>query len=121
MPAFASNGNFSRYSLADLKQDQVSQEFQAVGTAGKVDYVAGLYYFKETAEDDAATPSTNRWNVDGTAYTINDLTNTLPGRRSIDRASIAHAESYALYGQGTINMRNDRLHLTLGEIGRAHV
>src|SRR6185295_14791448 len=33
---------------------------------------------------------------------------------SIDRASIAHAQSYALYGQGTFNWRNDRLHFTVG-------
>ncbi len=114
VPVFAANGNFSRYSLADLTQDQTSQEFQAVGSAGNVDYVGGLYYFKETAQDDAATPSTNRWNADGTSYTINDLTPTLQGNRSIDRASIAHSQSYALYGQGTFNMRNDRLHLTVG-------
>jgi len=114
VPVFASNGAFSRYSLADLDQDQQSQEFQAVGSAGRVDYVGGLYYFKETAQDDAATPSTNKWNADGTAYSILDLTPTLPGHRSLDRASIAHAESYAAYGQGTINMRQDKLHLTLG-------
>src|SRR5262245_22735986 len=114
VPVFTSNGAFSRYSLADLDQDQESQEFQAVGSAGRVDYVGGLYYFKETAQDDAATPSTNRWNADGTAYSILDPTPTLPGNRFLDRASIAHAESYAVYGQGTINMRDDRLHLTVG-------
>ncbi len=114
VPVFTSNGAFSRYSLADLEQNQFSQEFQAVGTAGMVDYVGGLYYFRETAEDDAATPSTNLWNVDGTAYTILNPTLTLPGSRSLDRASIAHAQSYALYGQGIFNMASDRLHLTVG-------
>ena len=114
VPVFTANGAFSRYSLADLDQDQQSQEFQAVGSAGRVDYVGGLYYFKETAQDDAATPSTNQWNANGTAYTILDPTPTLPGHRSLDRASIAHAESYAAYGQGIINMRDDQLHLTLG-------
>ncbi len=114
VPVFAANGAFSRYSLADLDQDQQSQEFQAVGTAGRVDYVGGLYYFKEAAQDDAATPSTNKWNADGTAYTILDPTPTLPGSRSLDRASIAHAQSYAAYGQGIINIRDDKLHLTLG-------
>ena len=48
---------FSRYSLADLRQRQFSQEFQAVGTIDSVDYVAGLYYFNEHVSDDAATPS----------------------------------------------------------------
>jgi iron complex outermembrane receptor protein len=42
---------FSRYSLADLRQRQFSQELQAVGTIGSVDYVAGLYYFNEHVSD----------------------------------------------------------------------
>ena len=49
-------GYFSRYSLADLRQRQFSQELQAVGTIGRFDYVAGLYYFNERVSDDAATP-----------------------------------------------------------------
>jgi iron complex outermembrane receptor protein len=114
VPVFVANGAFSRYSLADLSQDQKSQEFQAVGTAGRVDYVGGLYYFEEDASDDAATPSTNVWNATGTGYTIGNLLPTQPGFRSIDRASEAHAKSYAVYGQAIINMRDDRLHLTLG-------
>src|SRR6478609_4222404 len=54
--------NFSRYSLANLWQDQFSQEIQAVGTIGSVDYVAGFYYFNERVSDDAATPNTNAFN-----------------------------------------------------------
>jgi iron complex outermembrane receptor protein len=58
------SGYFSRYSLADLRQNQFSQEFQAVGTVGKLDFVGGLYYFNEHVSDDAATPNSNRWNQD---------------------------------------------------------
>jgi len=116
VPAFAPNGNFSRYSLAGLWQHQVSQEVQAVGSLGRVDYVGGLYYFSERAEDDAATPSTNRWNADGTGYTINDPRPTIRGFRSIDRASVARTTSYAVYGQATWTppVWNDILHLTVG-------
>jgi iron complex outermembrane receptor protein len=114
IPAFASNGAFSRYSLAGLDQDQKSQELQAVGTRGNVDFVGGFYYFEEHVSDDAATPSSNVWNADGTSYTIGNLTPTLSGFRTIDRASEANAKSYAAYGQGVLNMRDDRLHLTLG-------
>ena len=116
VPAFTSNGNFSRYSLAEMDQDQVSQEFQLVGSSSRLDYVAGLYYFDEQAQDHAATPPTNQWNVDGTAYTILDPTPTLPGFRVIDRASVAYATSYALYGQVTYTpeARNKTLHLTVG-------
>jgi iron complex outermembrane receptor protein len=116
LPVFTSNGNFSRYSLAELDQNQVSQEFQIVGSSSKLDYVAGVYYFDEEAQDHAATPPTNQWNVDGTGYTFLDPTPTLPGHRVIDRASVAFATSYALYGQVTYTpaARNQTLHLTVG-------
>ena len=116
-PVVGPNANFSRYSLAGLWQDQFSQEFQAIGSLGdRIDYVAGLYYFEETASDDAATPSTNRWNADGTAYTILDPTPTIRGFRSIDRESRAEAESKAVYGQATWTpaILNDALHITAG-------
>jgi len=116
-PVVGPNANFSRYSLAGLWQDQFSQEFQAIGSFGdRIDYVGGLYYFNETASDDAATPSTNRWNADGTGYTILDPTPTIRGFRSIDRQSRAEAESMAVYGQATWtpDVLGDALHITAG-------
>ncbi len=115
-PVFTPNGNFSRYSLAGLWQHQFSQEFQAVGSFNRVDYVAGLYYFDEKASDDAATPNTNKWNADGTGYTILDPTPTIRGSRIVDRASVAYATSYAVYGQATYTpaILDDRLHVTVG-------
>lgn len=109
-PVFTPNATFSRYSIAKLDQRQFSQELQAVGTLGSLDYVLGAYYFNESANDEAKTPNTNRWNATGTGYTIVDPA-TYPSA-TIARASIAYAKSYALYGQGTYNL-ND-LHLTLG-------
>ncbi|NML93237.1 TonB-dependent receptor [Novosphingobium olei] len=115
---------FSRYSLADLRQRQFSQEFQAVGTVGSVDYVAGLYYFNEHVSDDAATP-----NSMGVVYvspteakyvTIPFCTGSTPafvGKAvngcSIDRASQVTSKSYAVYGQATWNA-TEALHITLG-------
>jgi len=116
-PITGPNANFSRYSLAGLWQHQFSQEFQAVGSLGdRIDYVGGLYYFKETAWDDASTPSTNKWNADGTGYTILDPTPTIRGFRSIDRESRAESESRAVYGQATWTpaVLNDALHVTAG-------
>lgn len=115
-PVVGPNANFSRYSLAGFWQHQFSQEFQAVGSLGdSIDYVGGLFYFKETVSDDASTPSTNRWNADGTGYTILDPTPTIRGFRSIDRASTAHAESKAVYGQATWTPASlAALHLTVG-------
>jgi iron complex outermembrane receptor protein len=127
-PGTGTAGLFGRYSLSDLYQRQISQEFQAVGAFGDTfKYVAGLYYFKEHAKESAATPLTNQWNADGTAYIIrNELgVGASPpngnvqgwqyGTRFIARASQADAESYAAYGQGTFTPASmQALHLTVG-------
>lgn len=109
-PVFIPNATFSRYSIARLDQRQFSQELQAVGTLGSLDYVLGAYYFNESANDEAKTPNTNRWNATGTGYTIVDPA-TYPSA-TVARASIAYAKSYALYGQGTYNLKD--LHITAG-------
>jgi len=108
---------FSRYSLANLRQRQFSQELQAVGSISNVDYVAGLFYFIEHVSDNAATPNSNIWNVDPntgavTGYTINPVVFTNPFG-NIDRASSVRSRSYAAYGQATWHA-TDTLHLTVG-------
>jgi iron complex outermembrane receptor protein len=118
--------NFSRYSLADLHQKQFSQELQAVGTVGSIDYVAGLYYFNEHVSDDAATPNssaiagyTTPGQTSGYSFVVLDPCvgsagfGSEPGCRSIDRASEVWSKSYAGYGQATWNA-TDAIHLTLG-------
>ncbi len=125
--------NFSRYSLANLRQNQFSQEFQAVGTIGPVDYVGGLYYFIERVSDDAATPNslqisgyTTAGQTTGIGYLVLDPRLTInnsagvpqpagsePGFRSIDRASIVRSRSYAAYGQATWHV-TDALTLIAG-------
>ncbi|PZO91418.1 MAG: TonB-dependent receptor [Sphingomonas sanxanigenens] len=123
---FLPNSNFSRYSLSYLHQNQVSQEFQLVGSLPQIDYVAGLYYFSENAREEAATPSSNKWNADGTGYTINS--ESVPGaitsgNQGWDRASWfrqrgseASAHSYAAFGQFTFtpDALGDIVHLTAG-------
>jgi iron complex outermembrane receptor protein len=120
---------FSRYSLADLRQRQFSQEFQAIGTIGNFDYVAGLYYFNEHVSDDAATPNSvgavatlnAAGQVVGATYVpIPYCTGSTPafvGKAvngcSIDRASEVRSKSYAGFGQVTWNA-TDALHITLG-------
>ncbi len=118
--------NFSRYSLSDLRQRQFSQELQAVGTFGSVDYVAGLFYFKEHVSDDAATPNSNAISgyttagqTSGYSYIVLDPCTgssgfgSQQGCRSIDRASEVWSKSYAAYGQLTWNA-TDAIHLTVG-------
>jgi len=122
---FAPNANFSRYSLSELFQHQFSQEFQAVGSLSDLDYALGVYYFDEHVSEAAATPSTNRWNATGTAYTINSeivsgaITSGNQGwdRRSwfVQRDSHAAAKSYAAFGQATWTPSGfDIFHLTAG-------
>ncbi|MBX3565074.1 MAG: TonB-dependent receptor [Sphingomonas sp.] len=115
--------NFSRYSLAGLRQRQFSQEIQAVGSLGPVDYVAGLYYFNEHVSDDAATPSSQQYNqATGVITTLDPCigggTAANPagwqrGCRQTDRASEVWSKSYAAYGQLTWNA-TDALHITVG-------
>ena len=111
-PVWGPNVNFSRYSLATLDQRQFSQELQAVGSLGdSVEFVFGLYYFNERANDTARTPNTNRWNATVTGYTIIDpLTYPLA---TLSRASIAYSKSYAAYGQATYAVA-EPLRITLG-------
>lgn len=125
---FAPNANFSRYSLSELFQHQWSQEFQAVGTLPSLDYVLGAYYFTEKVSEAAATPTTNRWNVDGTGFTINSETRPNPSapvtssnqgwdRRDwfVQRDSHAKATSYAFFGQAVWSPSFlDGFHLTAG-------
>jgi iron complex outermembrane receptor protein len=114
-PTFLPNGNFSRYSLSFLNQRQFSQELQVVGSFPQVDYVLGLYYFNERAEEVASTPNTNRWNATGTNYTINDPAPWNPANWNISRATVAFAKSYAAYGQATWTPAGlDSLHITAG-------
>jgi iron complex outermembrane receptor protein len=123
--AFAPNGLFSRYSLSDLYQSQFSQEFQAVGSVDQLDYVAGLYYFTEQARESASTPSSNRFNADGTGSTINSPTvigpitsgnqGWDPTARFLQRGSFAKARSYAAFAQATYTPDfAPSLHLTAG-------
>ena len=120
---------FSRYSLADLKQNQFSQEVQAVGSIGSFDYVAGLFYFNEHVSDDAATPSSvgaiatlnAAGQVAGATYTripfctgnTPDFVGSAVNGCSIDRASEVWSKSYAAYGQVTWNP-TDTIHITGG-------
>ena len=54
-----------------MQQHQFSQEFQAVGNFGdSFTYVLGAYYFNEHVTESAATPFTNVYNADGSAFTI---------------------------------------------------
>ncbi|WHU04721.1 TonB-dependent receptor [Sphingomonas sp. NIBR02145] len=139
---YAPNANFSRYSLSFLDQHQFSQEFQAVGSFDQFDFVLGAYYYTEHATEYAATPLSNLWNADGTAYTIrspivsgtvtsansgyqpynascvNTLAATVPqfanSCQFITRASKAWDHNYSAFGNLTFSPEGTGLHFTAG-------
>ncbi|GAB5451337.1 MAG: TonB-dependent receptor [Halioglobus sp.] len=91
-----------------LKQEQFSQEFQLLGSAGKsVDYIAGLYYFAEDAEENI-NPTRHIFSVSpfagGTLYNIGTEYNEIDN------------EAWAFFSQATWTpaILEQRLHLTLG-------
>ncbi len=115
--AFAPNARFARYSLADLHQEQYSQELQIVGSLPRVEFVAGAYYYHEKGDDWAWAPYTMQWGATASAQPIR-LPSLEAGQVSPypDRASNAVADSLALYGQATWTppVLADALHLTAG-------
>ena len=111
---FTPNGQFGRYSLSDVKQDQFSQELQLLGHFPGIDFVSGLYYFHEKGEETARVPNTLQFNADGTAYAPLPILNV--GEVPPSRASNSVTNSFAIFGQATYTppLFADRLHLTAG-------
>jgi len=113
---FTPNAKFARYSLSFMQQDQYSQELQIVGSIPRLNYVAGVYYFKETGWDFAAAPDTLQY--DATGATFFRLPTFEAGAQNLfpDRESEAKARSTAAYVQlsWTPPILEDRLRLTAG-------
>ena len=114
LSVFAPNANFSRYSLAEFRQHQVSQELQLLGDLPQLTFVAGGFYYHEYVRDNAFAPNTLKFNATGTDYTV--LPSPVSATPFPDRASIAKTDSAAIFGQATYTptFLNDRAHLTLG-------
>jgi len=113
LSVFQPNGAFARYSVARVWQDQVSQEFQLVGKTDRLEYVGGVFYFREKVSDNAQTPNSLQWNATGTAFTQISLDfNTI----ILDRASHVETTSYGAFGQAawTPPVLDDKLHVTVG-------
>lgn len=110
------NTPFGRYSLAQVYQHQYSQEFQLIGNTSQVTFLAGAFYYHETAGDNAQTPNMLLWGPGGDSYTLNPATNPLNlANVRIDRASKAWTDSLGLFGQATWTPASlERVHLTAG-------
>ncbi len=93
---FARDGDHSPHRVSqfhdDLDQDQFSQELQLLGSADRLDWIAGLYYFNE----------------DG--VNVNTLDFTVSNFRS---GGAFDNEAWAVFAQATYDL-SDVLHLTVG-------
>lgn len=110
-PGFA----FGRYSLAYFKQNQISQELQAIGEFGdQLKYAVGALYYREKVSDNAQAINTAAFlDAAGSTYTVLNID---PANRAIDRASHVTTTSIGAYGQATYtpSFANDVVHLTGG-------
>jgi iron complex outermembrane receptor protein len=106
---------FSRYSLAYFKQDQVSQEFQAIGDLGDhLKYAVGALFYQEKVTDNAQAFNTNTFtDAAGSTYTAAIID---PATQRIDRASHVKTTSLGAYGQATYTpaLMDEIFHLTAG-------
>ncbi|MBK7727378.1 MAG: TonB-dependent receptor [Gammaproteobacteria bacterium] len=102
--AMSTGGLYNVYGTRD--DEQFSQELQAVGTTldGRLDYVAGLYYFDE--EGTESTIGSLYYDALAPFVFFNDTSKTF----TIDNKSMA------VYGQATYTLPvlDDRLRVTLG-------
>ncbi len=109
------NVAFSRYSLAQFRQNQISQEFQAIGETDRLKYVVGALFYEERVEDNAQAFNTLQFtNAAGSAYTLIPFNNfnAVP----IDRASWVKSGSIGAFGQATYTpaLMDDAVHITGG-------
>jgi len=111
---------FGRYSLAQFKQDQQSQEVQLIGTIDRVKFVAGGLFYREHVEDSAQAPNTLQMTDEaGSAFVVRsiDITNGAAGQPAvIQRASRVTTKSVGVFGQATWTppVGGDMIHLTAG-------
>ncbi|MBU6267651.1 MAG: TonB-dependent receptor [Sphingomonadales bacterium] len=112
-PSFL-NFQFSRYSLAPTRQNQFSQELQAIGELPRFKYQAGAMYYDERVEDSAQAFNTLQMtDAAGSAYIVRSIDYNA---QVIQRASHVKTTSVGVYGQATYTpeIANDIAHLTAG-------
>ena len=105
---------FSRYSLAAFRQNQFSQELQAIGDLPNLKYQFGALYYQERVEDNAVAFNTQEL----TGATGNAVVYPVPSAavQVFQRASYVTTTSIGAYGQATYTppVADDIVHLTLG-------
>ncbi len=66
--------NFQRLSLAKFKQNQYSEELQAIGQVDRFKFIFGGMYFRESTQDQAQAFNTLHWDTNGVASGITPIT-----------------------------------------------
>ena len=108
------NFQYARYSLAPFRQNQGSEEVQAVGEFDRVKYAVGALYYQENVQDSAQAFNTNQFtDVAGAAYNLRQIDFTT---QVVQRASHVTTTSVGAYGQATYTppLMEDMFHLTAG-------
>ncbi|HEY6869060.1 MAG TPA: TonB-dependent receptor [Novosphingobium sp.] len=105
---------FSRYSLAQFRQNQVSEELQIIGELPRLKYQAGALYYQERVQDNAQAINTQELvGANGNAVIYPQPS---ADAQVIQRASYVKTTSVGVYGQATYTppVANDIIHLTAG-------
>lgn len=110
---FVPNGTFARYSLAFFRQNQFSQEVQAIGEIPGLKYFGGALFYREKVQDSAQAFNTMQFDATGTAASVIPLDYAT---RPIDRASYVTTTSLGVFGQATYTppLAGEIFHLTGG-------
>ncbi len=105
---------FARYSLAPFRQNQFSQEIQAIGELARVKYQFGALYYKENVEDSAQAFNTLQLtDAAGSAFVVRQIDYAA---QVVQRASHVTTTSIGVYGQATYTppIFGDTVALTVG-------
>lgn len=105
---------FSRYSLAQFRQNQFSQELQVIGEFDHLKYQFGGLYYQERVQDNAQAFNTQE--LIGATGTAVFYPSPSAAAQVIQRASYVKTTSVGLYGQATYTppIADDIVHVTGG-------
>ncbi|GAB5452124.1 MAG: TonB-dependent receptor [Halioglobus sp.] len=97
------------YRINDAEQEQFTQEIQFTGEADRLNYVVGLFYYKQDLDNDRSTLV----GEDVTEIALGEDNNLFIGGTGSRDINTQEHESYAIFGQADYNLTDD-LVLTAG-------
>ena len=114
------NAVFGRYSLAQFRQNQVSEELQAIGSFDRLKFAFGALYYQERVQDNAQAFFDNQFTdaagLNSKVLFVDQTDVGVGGKAVIQRASYVKTTSVGAYGQATYTppIGDDIVHLTVG-------